>query len=185
MPSDNNHSWITTDQHLCLITESQCTNIPIYIWVRSRNCGCLVTWFCYQLIANQVTRQPHIHDPTHQLLRKPAHFLMTLVWSSLSLYSWFPWWSIHQVSKSLTQWGRVTHICVGKLIIIGSDNGLSPGRRRPIIWTNAGIWLIGPLPTNFSDTLITIETFSLRKMHLKMSSGKCRPFCLSLKVDPH
>ena len=21
------------------------------IWVRSRNCGCLVTWFCYQLIA--------------------------------------------------------------------------------------------------------------------------------------
>ena len=25
--------------------------IYIYIWVRSRNCGCLVTWFCYQLIA--------------------------------------------------------------------------------------------------------------------------------------
>ena len=23
----------------------------IPIWVRSRNCGCLVTWFCYQLIA--------------------------------------------------------------------------------------------------------------------------------------
>ena len=23
----------------------------IYIWVRSRNCGCLVTWFCYHLIA--------------------------------------------------------------------------------------------------------------------------------------
>ena len=23
----------------------------IVIWVRSRNCGCLVTWFCYQLIA--------------------------------------------------------------------------------------------------------------------------------------
>ena len=23
----------------------------ITIWVRSRNCGCLVTWFCYQLIA--------------------------------------------------------------------------------------------------------------------------------------
>ena len=22
-----------------------------YIWVRSRNCGCRVTWFCYQLIA--------------------------------------------------------------------------------------------------------------------------------------
>ena len=30
---------------------------------------------------------------------------------------------------SLTHWGRVTHICVNKLTIIGSDNGLSPGRR--------------------------------------------------------
>ena len=24
---------------------------PVIIWVRTRNCGCLVTWFCYQLIA--------------------------------------------------------------------------------------------------------------------------------------
>ena len=43
-----------------------------------------------------------------------------------------------------THWGRVTHICVNKLAIIGSDNGLglSPGRRQAIIWTNAGILLI-------------------------------------------
>ena len=51
----------------------------------------------------------------------------------------------------LTHWGRVTHICVGKQTIIGSDNGLSPGRRQAIIWTNAGILLIGPLGTNFSE----------------------------------
>ena len=50
---------------------------------------------------------------------------------------------------NLTHWGRVTHICVSKLTIIGSDNGLSPGRRQAIIWTNAGILLIGPLGTNF------------------------------------
>ena len=31
------------------------------------------------------------------------------------------------------------HICVKKLALIGSDNGLSPGRRQAIIWTNAGI----------------------------------------------
>ena len=37
-----------------------------------------------------------------------------------------------------THLGRVTHICVGKLIIIGLDNGLSPDRRQAIIWTNAG-----------------------------------------------
>ena len=56
----------------------------------------------------------------------------------------------------LTNWGRVTHICVGKLIIIGSDNGLSPGRRQAIIWTNAGIWSMGPLGTNYSEILIEI-----------------------------
>ena len=51
---------------------------------------------------------------------------------------------------TLTHWGWVTHRCVGKLTIIGSDNGLSPGRRQAIIWTNAGILLIKPLGTNFS-----------------------------------
>ena len=84
--------------------------------------------------------------------------------------------------KGLTHWGRVTHICVGKLIIIGSDNGLSPGRRQAIIWTNAGILLIGPLGTNFIEILIGIQTFSFKKMHLKMSSAKWRPFCLGLNV---
>ena len=42
----------------------------------------------------------------------------------------------------LTHWGRVTHICVSKLTSIGSDNGLPPGRRQAIIWTNARILLI-------------------------------------------
>ena len=68
------------------------------------------------------------------------------------------------------------------LSIIDSDNGLSPGRRQAIMWTNAGILLIGPLGTNFSKTLIVIYTFPFKKMHLKLSSGKWRPFCLSLNV---
>ena len=49
---------------------------------------------------------------------------------------------------------------------------LSPGRRRAIIWTNAGILLIGPLGTNFSEIFIEIHIFSFKKMHLKMSSAK-------------
>ena len=60
----------------------------------------------------------------------------------------------------LTHWGRVTHICVSKTIIIGSDNGLSPGRRQAIIWTDAGILLNGPWGTNFSEISIKIYTFS-------------------------
>ena len=47
----------------------------------------------------------------------------------------------------------MTHICVNKLTIISSDNGLSPGRRQAIIWTNDGILLIGPLGTNISEIL--------------------------------
>ena len=74
------------------------------------------------------------------------------------------------------------HICVGKLTIIGWDNGLSPGRRQAIISTNAGILLIRPLGTNFSEIWIEIDTFSLKKMHLKMLSKKWRPFCLGLNV---
>ena len=82
----------------------------------------------------------------------------------------------------LTHWDRVTHICVGKLTIIVSDKGLSPARRQVIIWNNAGILFIGPLGTNFSEILIEIHTFSFKKMHFKMSSGKWRPFCLGLNV---
>ena len=87
------------------------------------------------------------------------------------------------INKSmLTHWGRVTHICVVKLIIIGSDNGLSPGRRQAIIWTNAGILFIGPLGTKFIEILIRVQTFLFKKMHSKMSSAKWRPFCLGLNV---
>ena len=85
------------------------------------------------------------------------------------------WWE-------LTYWGRVTHICVSKLTIIGTDNSLSPSRRQAIIWTNAGLLKIGPSGTNFSEILITIFVFSFKKMHFKVSSVKRRPFCLSLNV---
>ena len=81
---------------------------------------------------------------------------------------------------SLTHWGRVTYICISNLTNIDSDNGLSPGRRQAIIWTNAGSLLIGSLGTNFNEILIEILTFSFKKMRLKVSSAKRRPFCLGL-----
>ena len=80
----------------------------------------------------------------------------------------------------LTDTGRVTHICVSKLTIIGSDNGLLPGRRQAIIWTNAGIFLIRTLGTNVSEILGKIHSFSFKKIHLKMLSVKGCLFSLSL-----
>ena len=82
----------------------------------------------------------------------------------------------------LTHWGRVTHICISKLTIIGSDNGLSPSQRQAINWSNGGISLIWNLGTNFSWILSEVYTFSFKKIHLKMSSRKWRPFCLGLNV---
>ena len=85
-------------------------------------------------------------------------------------------------TETLNHWGRVTHICVGNLTTIGSDNGLSPGPRQAITWTNIGILLIGPIGTNFSEILIEIPTFSFKKMRLKVPSAKRRPFRLGLNV---
>ena len=54
-------------------------------------------------------------------------------------------------------------MCVSELTIIGSDNGLSPGRRQAIVWTNAGILLIESLGTRFSEILIGILIFLFKK----------------------
>ena len=112
--------------------------------------------------------------------------------------------------STLIDWARVTRICVGNLTIIGSDNYLSPGRRHAIIWTDAGILLIGPSKTDFNK----IIHFHSRKLEnvlliarfmgptwgpsgadmtqvgprwapwtlLSGSSARWRPFCLGLHV---
>ena len=89
---------------------------------------------------------------------------------------------IFKIIIVLTYWGRVTHICVSKLTIIGSDIGLSPGQRKAIIWTNDGILFIGPSGTNFIEILIDIFLLSFKTMPLKMSYWKGRPYCLGLNV---
>ena len=100
----------------------------------------------------------------------------------------------------LNHWGRVTHICVSNLTTIGSDNGLSLGRRQVITWTNAGLLLIGPLGRNFSEILFGIQTFSFKKKHMDAlffcdhtvvcgasmrSSMPCRHHAVSFLTNPH
>ena len=87
----------------------------------------------------------------------------------------------------LTHWGRVTHICVGYLTIIGSDNGLSPDRRQAITWTNAGILLFRPFETNFSEILIKIRNIfiqgnALENFVCETAGILSRPQCV--KMDP-
>ena len=136
-----------------------------------------VVWNWYHFVAIAILHQPRPTDSADINTRlqlsdtssiPPMHggFLLDLmaVWPMHNqlrlLFITCPWklfiniienHSPQEISESkhvsLTHWGRVTHICVSKLTIIGSDDGLSPDRRQTIIWTNAGLLLIRPLGT--------------------------------------
>ena len=86
----------------------------------------------------------------------------------------------HSLQKYLTHWGWVTHICVANLTIIASDNGLSPGRRQAIIWTNAGILLLRPLGTKLQwnvnrNSNIFIHENAFENIFCDMASIWSRP----------
>ena len=75
------------------------------------------------------------------------------------------------------------HICISKLTSFASHNGLSPSWCQAIIWTNAGVLLIGSLGTNFSEILIEIHTRKcIWKYHLnwKMAVILSWPQCVKL-----
>ena len=100
-------------------------------------------------------------------------------WVNVNCTCWLQFCSDIHV---LTHWSWVTHICIGNLTIIGSENGFPPGWRQAIIWTNDWILLIKSFGTNFSDIFNKIYIFLFRKMHLNMSSANWQPFCLGLNA---
>ena len=57
----------------------------------------------------------------------------------------------------------MTHICIDKVTIIGSDNGYSPRQYQAVIWHSAGIVLIRTLGTNFSEMLSKIHLFLIEE----------------------
>ena len=101
-----------------------------------------------------------------------AHFSETLG-NQNSRKKWNDFFVLKHCGIHLNNWGRVTHICVGKIIVIGSDYGLSPGRRQAISWTSAGILLIGTSGTNFSRN----SHIFIQENAFKTSSAEWRLFC--------
>ena len=59
-------AWQQTDDDP--LPELMMTQFANTIWVRSRMCGCLVTWFCYHLIAKPGNKTAAVPwpDPYHQ-----------------------------------------------------------------------------------------------------------------------
>ena len=85
----------------------------------------------------------------------------------------------------LTHWGRVAHICVSKLIIIGSDNGWAPGRSQAIIWTSAVILSIQNSEINLQRNLrgnwnIFIQENIFENVVSKMVVVLFRPQCAKI-----
>ena len=170
------------------------------LWFDKKYLKMLAKWwpFCSGLKSQWVNCQTTIYEfkwylcqNTNNLIEENAYnwFRPGDIWPKYEsvnciITNWFKYWLVACLApgQHLTHWSRVTHLCVSKLTSIASDNGLSPGRRQAIIWNNAGILLIGPLGTNISEILIEINAFSFKKMHLKTSSAKRRPFCLGLNV---
>ena len=96
-------------------------------------------------------RQKNVLPSMHQL-PLPLSGAGRMITSKPSLRSGFD--CIIRPAPSGT--GRTTpsqpgHYPLSKQTIIGSVNGLSLGQCQAIIWTNAGILLIGPLGTSFSE----------------------------------
>ena len=56
-----------------------CAKQNMWICVRSWNCGCLVTWFCYQLIAKPVNKTAAVSwsDPYIHMLRCGSALLLS------------------------------------------------------------------------------------------------------------
>ena len=65
----------------------------------------------------------------------------------------------------------MTHICVSDLTSIGSDDGLSPGQRQAIIWTNAGIL-----------SNIFIHENAIESVVCEMAAILSRPQCVNRKT---
>ena len=88
-----------------------------------------------------------------------------------------------QFPRSLTHWGRVTHICVSKLIIIGSDNGLSPSRRQAIYqnqcWNIVNLTLGNKLQWNLNrNWYIFIQENAFENIVCVTAAILSRPQCV-------
>ena len=161
------------------------------IWVRSRNCGCLVTWFCYQLIAKQGNKTATVPWPDPSLF-------MTL-WNSLDMLQIITTKIITLSGKILLPW-NVNSLRLSGTSVNYAINSLRPSdayRRwytRPSLVQIIACQLLMAKP--LSEPVLEYCWLGLGKklqgdpsrnscnlkIHVKMSSGNWRPFCLCLNV---
>ena len=85
------------------------------------------------------------------------------------------------VTWPLTHWGRMTHICVSKLTITGSDNGLSSGRHQAIIWDIVNWNVVNKLQWNLKrNSYIFIQENAFENVVCEMAAILSRPQCVKV-----
>ena len=72
-----------------------CTNI----WIRLRNCGCLVTWFCYQLLAKPGNKTATVPWPDPYAIKTKN---IQLPWKKNSSGKDFPWVMLCEASQRMS-----------------------------------------------------------------------------------
>ena len=111
----------------------------------------------------------HICTTTSTLLGGQLQCYIGSRWCCRSLAKWqtveknlFNWYIATTSYKRLIVEAKWCMYASVKEPSFDSENDLAPGRRQAILWTNAGILLIGPLETNFSEIIIGIQQFSFK-----------------------
>ena len=125
------------------------------------------------------------HSLFSAIARLVRAYLIYVMFNSPRLVMW-------KMKQHSTHWGRLTHICVSKLTIIGSENGLSPVRRQAIIWLDDGIllsMLSRPLGTNLIKILIENYIFLIQESAFqnvwKLAALLSTNQCVSIIYAPH
>ena len=92
-------------------------------------------FLCWMQDSNPGSQTPKFssrYDMPKWNMYKVGVFLLVIIRSTNVMFTLFKKNLVTGLIENI-HWGRVTHICVNKLSILGSDNGLSPGRRQAII----------------------------------------------------
>ena len=119
----------------------------------------------------------------------PKFYITYSTTPSLTYWSYYTLALNHRINSNqsvvvfLTHSCCVTHICVSKLSIIGSDNGLSPAWHQAIIWPNTGILSIRILGPKFQWNLkqnlcVVIQENAFKNVVCEVTAIVSRPQCV-------
>ena len=145
------------------------------------------------MTSNSLTRYSLTHFEDHFWIADPnmcgSQYIWRILWSQILVAELFVYITSTRVDLYshqilLTHWGRVRHICVSKITIIGSDNGLSPpSHYLNQCWDIVNLTLKNKLQWNIHwHSYISIQENAFENVVCEMSAILSRPQCVNTLV---